>query len=74
MLTSMRKGKIKAWSQLDVRLPRGNRRFWGLVRASLNPKPGMRPTAASFVTAIEADFTPAQLRMGKKRLVAAATA
>jgi tRNA A-37 threonylcarbamoyl transferase component Bud32 len=74
MLVSMRKGRIGAWSQSDVPSSSGKPIFWDLVRAALDPKPGMRPTAADFVTAVEADFTRAQLRVGKRRLIAAATA
>jgi serine/threonine protein kinase len=74
MLVSMRKGRIEAWSQSDVPSRRDNRIFWDLVRAALDPAPGMRPTAADFAAAVERNFTPLQLGKGEKWLIAAATA
>jgi serine/threonine protein kinase len=73
MLVSMRKGRIASWCQSDVPSPRDNHTFWDLVRAALDTDPSERPTAADFVTAIKADFTPEQLLMGKRRLIVAAT-
>lgn len=69
MLVSMRKGRVDAWSRSDVPFHKAFRRFWGLVRAALDPDRNKRPTAADFAAVIEADFTPQQLRKGRERLI-----
>ncbi len=74
MLMSMRRGTTKAWSQSDLPALKVHRDFWDLVRASLDPDPNQRPTAAYFASAVEAEFTPAQLGKGEERLLVAETA